>query len=181
MRRAMAGAVTALLLAAGISLLPIWPERDEPRAAAPPGGQAQRAKAKPVEPVLAGTTLDDRAVSVPAGRPAVLFFFTVGCGTCFPGAQELVKARNDAGDAADYVAVDLDFREPSSLVKQFFTAAGDPDFPVLLDQNLSLGTTFDVEVLGTLAVFDAQGRETFRKVDPSAGEILEAVRAASAA
>lgn len=181
MRKVLAGVVVALLLAAGFSLLPIWPERGEPRAAAPPRGEAHRVQAKPVEPVLTGSTLDGQAVSVPRDRPAVLFFFTVGCGTCFPGAQDLVRARKQARAEADYVAVGLDVRESGSVVKNFFTAAGDEGFPIVLDKDMTIGAKFRVEALGTLVVIGPDGRETYRKVDPSAGEIRDAVRAASAA
>jgi hypothetical protein len=180
MRRVLAGLVAALFLAAAVSLLPIWPESNERGAATRAGSDARPAEAKPVEPVLAGTTLDGQAVRVPAGRPAVLFFFTVGCGTCFPGAQQVVDARGRAGGAADYLAVNLDPREPGTLIEQFFTAAGAADFPVVPDPDMTKGAEFRVEALGTLLVIDPHGREMFRKVDPSAAEIVAAVRDASA-
>jgi hypothetical protein len=42
------------------------------------------------------TTLSGQQLTVPGGKPSVLFFFSVNCGTCGPGAQALAQAQQAA-------------------------------------------------------------------------------------
>ncbi|GAB3662969.1 hypothetical protein GCM10027596_25380 [Nocardioides korecus] len=57
-------------------------------------------------------TTAGQAIKVPGGRPTVLLFFSVECGTCGPAAKALAQARADDHAAANFVVVDVAAYEP---------------------------------------------------------------------
>lgn len=117
--------------------------------------------------------LDGQEVTVPDGKPAALFFFSVGCGECVGGASSLATAAEKVGDNADYLAVDMDPSEAEDIVRGFLDYIEAPDLPTAIDAKGTLSQRFQVASLSTLIVVDADGNVTFRGTDP-APAVIEA-------
>lgn len=76
--------VTALALAAGACA---GGTKTTSGAAAPAAGVTAAAASVTI------TTLDGWKIAVPGGKPTAMFFFSVGCGECGPGARSLALAQ----------------------------------------------------------------------------------------
>jgi cytochrome oxidase Cu insertion factor (SCO1/SenC/PrrC family) len=59
---------------------------------------------------VTATNADGAQVRLPAGKPAVVYFFAPSCYSCIAGTRAVADARQHAPEAADYVAVNLDPR-----------------------------------------------------------------------
>lgn len=117
------------------------------------------------------TDLDGKTRTIPAGKPAALFFFSVGCGECVGGAKSLSKAAEALGGSADYLLVDMDPKEPKTTVDGFRDYIKAPGLPAVIDTGAALTTRYRITSLSTLVIVDAKGNVTFRAKDPSAEQI----------
>lgn len=117
------------------------------------------------------TDVEGTARTIPAGKPAALFFFSVGCGECVGGAASLNKAAEAMGSSADYFLVDMDPREPKDTIDAFRDYIKAPRLPAVIDTGAALTTRYQVTSLSTLVVVDAKGNVTYRAKDPSAEQI----------
>lgn len=121
------------------------------------------------------TLLDGTTVRVPDGKPAALFFFSVGCGSCIGGARSLHAAEQRVGARADFLAVDVAPSEPASSIRQFLDYVHAPDLPVTVDTHARLIRHYKVAALSTLVVVDPSGKVTYRATDPTATQIRAAL------
>lgn len=157
---------SALLVAAALALTTACGNQQSP------GATASGASA----PV---TDLDGKTRTIPAGKPAALFFFSVGCGECVGGAKSLSKAAETIGSSADYLLVDMDPKEPKAAVDGFRDYIKAPGLPAAIDTGAALTTRYQVTSLSTLVIVDANGNVTFRATDPSAEQIQAELSKAS--
>lgn len=153
-------AFSALLLAAALALITAC-------------GNPQTSGASTTEastPVTV-TDVDGETRTIPAGKPAALFFFSVGCGECVGGAASLNKAAETLGSSADYLLVDMDPREPQDTIDAFRDYIKAPKLPAVIDTGAALTTRYQITSLSTLVVVDSKGNVTYRAKDPSADQI----------
>ncbi|ASU85871.1 hypothetical protein CDO52_26450 [Nocardiopsis gilva YIM 90087] len=128
----------------------------------------------PQEPVTLAT-LDGDEVTVPGDKPAVMFFFTAGCGSCAKGAEALGKAHAQAADRADFLAVDIDPNETAEQITGLMDYVGAEDVPAASDTDGALSSAYRINALGTLLITTPEGEVTYRQTNPSADEILAAL------
>ncbi|WP_230113533.1 TlpA family protein disulfide reductase [Microbacterium oxydans] len=121
-------------------------------------------------------SIDGQQISLPAaGKPAAVFFFSVGCGECVGGVGSLGQAAIDAEEAgidAQFLAVDMDPREPRETIESFMEYVDAEHVPAAIDEGAALSQRFEVVALSTLIVVDADGKVTFRATDPDADTIV---------
>ena len=115
--------------------------------------------------------IDGATRTIPDGKPAALFFFSVGCGECVGGADSLNKASTALGSSADYLLVDVDPGESKDFINGFRDYIKAPELPAVIDTGATLTTRYKVTSMSTLVVIDAKGDVTFRAIDPSAEKI----------
>lgn len=130
------------------------------------------------------TSIDGQMVSLPAsGKPTAVFFFSVGCGECVGGVRSLGEAAasaEDNGTDAQFLAVDMDPREPKETIEGFMEYVEAEHVPAAIDEGAVLSQRFDVAALSTLIIVDADGKVTFRATDPAADTIVAELEKAGA-
>lgn len=130
------------------------------------------------------TSIDGQMVSLPAsGKPTAVFFFSVGCGECVGGVRSLgqaAAAAEEAGIDAQFLAVDMDPREPTETIQRFMEYVDAVHVPAAIDEGAALSQRFGVAALSTLIIVDSDGQVTFRATDPDADTIVSALHKAGA-
>jgi len=145
---------------------------------APPGAGSSAAGSSAATEFTA-TTLSGEKVSIPGGKPSVLFFFAASCVTCGSGAQALAEAQAGV-PSVSYVAVDIDPSESEAVVRDFLTDNGAETLAFTRDTDAALAVAFKVAQLSTAIVLDASGAEVFRVVHPTTSKLLSALAEAGA-
>jgi thiol-disulfide isomerase/thioredoxin len=140
------------------------------------GGQQATAAAS-----VTAATADGTTVTVPDGKPAVVYFFAPSCYSCIAGTRAVANAQTQAPEAADYVAVNIDPGQNAQSVRDFLTTADGTALARTTDTGGELASAFNVRALGTLIVLDADGTVVHTDVDPPAEAITAAVEKAAAA
>lgn len=168
--RRAASTAAALLLATAVALLAACATSPSGSTAAAPAGQTQGASVV--------TTLSGQTVSVPNGIPAVLYFFSVGCGECIGGAKSLAQAAHQAqqaGRKADFLLVDMDPTESARTIAGFQRDTDTQQLPAIVDTGAALSRRFHIAALSTLIVVDPTGKVTYRGTDPAIEQITAAL------
>lgn len=148
--------------------------------AATPPGRAPSGEDRSARVSVTATTAGGATVTVPDGRPAVVYFFAPSCYSCIAGTRAVARARAHAPTAADYVAVNIDPGQNEQGVRDFLAAADGSELARTSDAEGRLVGAFGVRALGTLIVLDARGRSVYTGVDPPVAAITEAVDDAAA-
>lgn len=120
---------------------------------------------------------DGTSVTVPDGKPAVIYFFAAGCSQ---GAPAVAAAQRQA-PGATYVAVDLDPGATQAGARAVLRAAGAGDTGLAVSTDTSLVTRYGVATLGTTVVLDANGTPVYNGVEAATGAITTAVTGAASA
>ncbi|WP_103382801.1 TlpA family protein disulfide reductase [Pseudonocardia dioxanivorans] len=131
------------------------------------------------EMAFTATTLSGQQVSVPGGKPSVVYFFSVNCGTCGPDAQALAQLQQTT-PGANFAAVDLDPRENVDDVRGFLNTNQASALPYTIDTDARLSTGYQIDQLGVAVVLDAAGNEVFRGYKPEPAQIQTALTQAGA-
>lgn len=116
-------------------------------------------------------TTAGQAIKVPGGRPTVLLFFSVECGTCAPAAKALAQARADDHAAANFVVVDVAAYETEGDIRGFLDAHGAGGLGYTSDADGRLIAYYKVTQLSTVLILDADNNVAFRAIEPSADTI----------
>ena len=156
------------VLGVGTVLYSAFSASDKPTGSAPAGANPANAAAAAA---LTARTLDGTQVTVPGGRPSVLFFFSVECGGCGPSAQALAQAQQAVGGKANFVAVDVAGYETAADVTSFLTNFKATTVAYAIDTHSQWIRTYQVNQLSTAVVLNSAGKETFRAVEPSTAQI----------
>lgn len=169
---AVMGVVLAAILLAGCG--------STAGAGAPPSAAAASDAGTGSGPAVASVsvkTLNGSPLTLPTGKPTVIYFFTVSCGPCAAGVKNVASGLAKAAPGAQAVIVDLDPSEPTEVLNQFIASVGNPPVTLVRDDGTLL-KHFNVDSLGTTVVLNSSGKEVFRGVDPSADETAKALAAA---
>jgi thiol-disulfide isomerase/thioredoxin len=160
-------AVIAMLAVAYTALSPV---------SAPTAGSAASSSTG-VE--FTAATLSGQQVSVPGGKPSVVYFFTVNCGTCGPEAQALAQLQQTT-PGANFAAVDLDPNETVEDIRGFLDTNQASGLAYTIDTDGQLISAYQIRQIGVAVVLDAAGNEVFRGYKPSTAQIQTALTEASA-
>lgn len=128
-----------------------------------------------IEPLTVNTLAGER-VRVPGQQPTVMLFFTPGCASCEDAARAVVSASQPATSDARFLAIDLDPSGDPETIDRFLARVGGQDLPAVVDRDVRLTQTFDVNALGTVVIVDPDGTVSYRAVEPSADQIVHALR-----
>ncbi|MBW0113547.1 TlpA family protein disulfide reductase, partial [Pseudonocardia sp. KRD-182] len=125
------------------------------------------------------TTLSGQQVDVPGGKPSVVYFFTVNCGTCGPDAQALAQLQQTT-PGANFAAVDLDPNETVEDIRGFLDTNQATDLAYAIDTDSRLLSGYQITQIGVAVVLDATGTEVFRGYKPTTEQIQTALTEAGA-
>jgi cytochrome oxidase Cu insertion factor (SCO1/SenC/PrrC family) len=142
-------------------------------AAAHPAAAAAR-----VAP-LSVKTITGASLTIPTGKPAVVFFYSVNCASCIAGAKNAGAALAKAEPGVTVISVDIDPQESNKDIHQFMTTIGNPAFTLVRDDG-TLQRRYNATALGTAVVLNGAGTEVFRGIDASSDQITKALAAAAA-
>ena len=115
--------------------------------------------------------LDGAGVDVPGSRPSALFFFSVECGACGPGAQSLAEAQKAVGAKANFVAVNVNPGDTDGDINGFLRDNQAKQLALIRDTNARLLQAYQVTQLSTAVILNASGQVVYRGVDPTAAQI----------
>lgn len=124
-------------------------------------------------------TLSGQQVNVPGGKPSLVYFFTVNCGTCGPEAQALAQLQQ-ATPGANFAAVDLDPNETVEDIRGFLDTNQASDLAYAIDTDGRLISGYQIRQIGVAVVLDATGNEVFRGYKPTTAQIQTALTEAGA-
>jgi peroxiredoxin len=102
--------------------------------------------------------------SLPARKPAGVFFMAGWCGTCIPEAQALAAIDKEFGDRVAIVAVSADPTDSPAALRRFADAAR---YGFAHDKDGTLATAVGVRSLDMTVVVDSEGRIVFRDAVPT--------------
>ena len=159
--------VTLLVLAVAYTAFSSQPS-------APPGAASSAAGSSNAATAFTATTLSGEKVSIPGGKPSVVFFFAASCVTCGSGAQALAEAQAGV-PSVSYVAVDIDPSESEAVVRDFLTDNGAETLAFTRDTDAELAVAFKVTQLSTAIVLDSSGAEVYRVVHPTTSKLRSAL------
>jgi hypothetical protein len=101
--------------------------------------------------------LDGAALTFPSRRPALLCFVKEDCPTCGLSMPLIEEAHRAFGAAADVLAIGQDGEGNVRLVKRHKLTV-----PMLDDSALKTSFEYDIEIVPTIILADAEGREQRR-------------------
>lgn len=125
-------------------------------------------------------TSQGEQVPVPGSKPSVLFFFSIECGVCGPGARVLAEVQRSSPAAVNYVTVDIAPYETADEIREFLAGNGASSLAFASDSDTRLITAYRINQVSTVVVLDGAGAEVFRAVEPGAAELRTALAAAGA-
>jgi len=120
---------------------------------------------------FAAPTESGEAITVPAGRPSVVLFFSVECGGCGPTATALAQVQAADPGAADFVVVDVAAYETAKDIKEFLAANSAHDLTYTIDTQGQLVADYQVTQLSTVLILDSDNTVAFRAIEPSTDQI----------
>ena len=124
-------------------------------------------------------TLSGQQVNVPGGKPSVVYFFTVNCGTCGPETQALAQLQQTT-PGANFAAVDLDPNETVEDIRGFLDTNQATDLAYAIDTDSRLLNGYQITQIGVAVVLDVTGTEVFRGYKPTTAQIQTALTEAGA-
>jgi peroxiredoxin len=166
-----AGAVAAAIVLASSAVAlrgqPAASDGTDPAAATPvelvkagggdPGEQA---------PQFTATTTAGTQFSLPAGKPAVVFFMAGWCTSCYAEAQALARIEQQHGDKVSILAVSPDPSDSLAAIRRFAEQVG-AEYGFAHDVTGTLAQALGARSLDTTVVVDAAGRVVYRDGHPT--------------
>jgi thiol-disulfide isomerase/thioredoxin len=165
--------VTAAVVAALTVVFVLYAARSSTNGstAASPAAQAGAAAPAKAAGAFTARTLDGAGVDVPGSRPSALFFYSVECGACGPGAQSLAEAQKAVGAKANFVAVNVNPGDTDGDINGFLRDNQAKQLALIRDTNARLLQAYQVTQLSTAVILNASGQVVYRGVDPTAAQI----------
>lgn len=165
--------VTAAVVAALTVVFVLYAARSSTNGstAASPAARAGAAAPAKAAGAFTARTLDGAGVDVPGSRPSALFFYSVECGACGPGAQSLAEAQKAVGAKANFVAVNVNPGDTDGDINGFLRDNQAKQLALIRDTNARLLQAYQVTQLSTAVILNASGQVVYRGVDPTAAQI----------
>lgn len=116
-------------------------------------------------------TMAGQQVAVPGSRPSVLFFFSVECGACGPGARALADVQRQDPQRANFVAVNINAGDTDQSIREFLSQNQATGLGLVRDTDTRLLQAYQVNQLSTAVILDASGKVVYRAVEPTASQI----------
>ncbi|MEO3936879.1 thioredoxin-like domain-containing protein [Dermatophilaceae bacterium Soc4.6] len=173
----MAIAAVAAVLAVVFVLFAARSSTNGSTAASPAAGGAAPAQAAGA---FTARTLDGAGVDVPGSRPSALFFYSVECGACGPGAQSLAQVQKAVGAKANFVAVNVNPGDTAGDISGFLRDNHAEGLALIKDTDAHLLQAYQVNQLSTALILNASGQVVYRAVDPNAAQIQSELAKAGA-
>lgn len=130
---------------------------------------------------IALTTVDDKPLRLPSGRPGALLFATASCSSCAASAHALGQVKQSFGSKVDAAFISIDPNDPPSAVRALRSVVGNPPYPFAIDSTGELYRAYHINALGTAIVYDGHDRVVARLIEPDLGQWEAALRKAGAA
>jgi hypothetical protein len=136
-----------------------------------------QAAPKGIQPEFRLTSIRGQHVSIPAGKPTLLYFMAAWCSSCWAGESALAPLWHREHGRALFVSLDVSPQMDSvgSLAKMAaMTGASWPQVfatPKLIDH-------YDVTSLDTIVVLSANGRRLYEGPTPGNAELARLLKAA---
>lgn len=122
-------------------------------------------------PEFSTPTTSGTDFSLPAGKPAVLFFMAGWCATCYPEAMALARINSEYGDQVAILAVSVDPSDSIDALRRFASQTG-AQYGFVHDKDGSLTRALGVQALDTTVVVDGSGTIVFRDNLPTQEPVL---------
>ena len=124
------------------------------------------------------TSIDGEQIALPAARPGMVMFSTSFCTTCFVSASFMARYRAEAPEPVDAAFVSVDPGDsPDALADRRAALRGRP-YPFAIDRTGNLAARYGITALGTVIIYDAEGKIVARVVEPSLQELRAGFREA---
>lgn len=108
------------------------------------------------------------------GKPVVLFFMSVTCGTCsIEQKNELVPLERELSDKVSFVTMTIGPGEGDNHMRQFKERTG-ADWPHCIDSD-SVGQRMGITQPSYVVALDSEHRVVLRTLDPPAEKIRSAL------
>ncbi|WP_157937087.1 peroxiredoxin family protein [Geodermatophilus chilensis] len=122
-------------------------------------------------PEFTASTTNGEDFSLPADKPAVLFFMAGWCATCYPEAAALARIGQEYGDDVAILAVSPDPNDNVEALRQFADQV-DARYGFVHDKDGALTAALGIQALDTTVVVDADGTIVYRDGVPTSEPIL---------
>jgi peroxiredoxin len=122
-------------------------------------------------PAFTAPTTNGQDFSLPADKPAVLFFMAGWCATCYPEAAALARIEQEYGEDVAILAVSPDPNDNVEALRQFADQV-DARYGFVHDKDGALTAALGIQALDTTIVVDADGTIVHRDGVPTLEPIL---------
>jgi peroxiredoxin len=122
-------------------------------------------------PEFTAPTTNGQDFSLPADKPAVLFFMAGWCVTCYPEAAALARIEQEYGDDVAILAVSPDPSDNVEALRRFADQV-DARYGFVHDKDGALTAALGVQALDTTVVVNADGTIVYRDGVPTSEPIL---------
>ncbi|MBX5468181.1 MAG: hypothetical protein K6U14_11925 [Firmicutes bacterium] len=133
-------------------------------------GPAASAPAAPPAPRVTLTALSGQALTVPDGKPTILYFISAQCSSCVAGLHELAALGTQLPHSVQWVSVDVTPQYDSPPTVTTMMAETGAQWPAAYATNALL-EAYHVTELDQLAVIGANGRLLYDGGRPSAATL----------
>jgi hypothetical protein len=172
-RRRLVAAGIVAIAAVALALTVIATQRTTNAAPVSPGGpEASDADAAPVRL----TSIDGERVSLPAGRPGMVMLSSSLCTTCFLSARDMGKLKSRLGRRVDAAFVSVDPGDSAAALADRRDSIGGSPIPFAIDTSGTLAAEYQLTTLGTVVIYDAEGRIVQRSIEPTLPDLQAAFR-----
>jgi hypothetical protein len=119
------------------------------------------------------TSIDGRRVSLPSGRPGMVMLSTSACVSCFVSAKFMADYVKEAPKPVDAAFISVDPGDSRQALVARRDAMGGSPYPFAIDASGDLASAYRIASLGTVVIYDAQGRIVSKVVEPSLEDLRD--------
>ncbi len=124
------------------------------------------------------TSVTGQAVTIPAGRPTVLYFMSASCSSCWQGSSQLAQAYAALRTKAQVVSLDVTPQVDTASQVETMAQETGARWPQTFATSALL-TRYHVESLDTVVVLSPTGRVVYDGSIPSNAQLLALVTRAA--
>ncbi|MGI0043049.1 MAG: TlpA family protein disulfide reductase [Nitrososphaeraceae archaeon] len=112
-------------------------------------------------------TIDGEQISLQSfkGKPAVLWFMSLSCPSCYAQADVFKQIKNEYGTKIDVLVIDM-LRDSDADLQDFIAKFGSPDWKVTVDTG-QVAIKYGITVTDSTIVVDGDGNIKFKNLGPA--------------